>query len=508
MSEDKNSPIINNEENEVQFYLPAKVVSKDTQAALNELIYLHPSKRKYLDYKSFEDIFQPDHKKHALLSFAKKNKLKANYSQEKRHISLKVKPEEIIKKAPDTVLSKMKELQLAKNKLSAGSAKKTTDKTTDPGELLNGFVKTHRASRPGMTKTLQEKNISTSGISAIELASLYNFPEGDGTGECVGIMELGGKFDPKDLAAYFKSMDMDVPEIEIVGTPSKTPYNENLEVTADIEVLGALVPKAKLVIYYGTSLLDAMRVILADSKNTPSVVSISWALSELQCSPTELSALNDACYEASLRGITLVAASGDNGAYNQMQYPNVNTPANLSWVLGCGGTQIQVQNKEDYYQWVWNETGNLGPTIGSGGGFSQKISSPEFQIQATTKYLSLYPQFKTYNPYNGRPVPDVSADAASASGYSIYFSGKWMPIGGTSLATPLWAALITRLNQNLNYRLGFINQIMYKLAGSAAFTQITQGNNGLYLGATYWNPATGLGTSNGKALLEEIKNLE
>ena len=40
-----------------------------------------------------------------------------------------------------------------------------------------------------------------------------------------------------------------------------------------------------------------------------------------------------------------------------------------------------------------------------------------------------------------RQVPDVSADADPYSGYVILYDGGWIPIGGTSAAAPLWAAI-------------------------------------------------------------------
>jgi len=76
------------------------------------------------------------------------------------------------------------------------------------------------------------------------------------------------------------------------------------------------------------------------------------------------------------------------------------------------------------------------------------------------------------------------------------------------LATPLWAALIARMNQNLGYRLGFINQHLYKLMNSEAFHQILEGNNNLYLAASGWNPCTGLGSPDGKKLMEAINALD
>jgi subtilase family serine protease len=156
---------------------------------------------------------------------------------------------------------------------------------------------------------------------------------------------------------------------------------------------------------------------------------------------------------------------------------------------------------------VWNET-TPQQQIGSGGGFSQRIAELGFQSESSKAYIEKFPQFEPYYREGGRGIPDVAANAADASGYSIFFEGQWLKIGGTSLATPLWAGLIARMNQSLGYRLGFINPYLYQLIGSPSFNQILEGNNNLYLAAQDWNPCTGLGTPNGKELMHAIDSIE
>jgi kumamolisin len=113
----------------------------------------------------------------------------------------------------------------------------------------------------------------------------------------------------------------------------------------------------------------------------------------------------------------------------------------------------------------------------------------------------------------GRGVPDVSADSASESGYRVLVDGQWFqgqdpnhpPIGGTSAAAPLWAALIARLNQALNTRLGFVNPALYQLASSSSFHDVKAGNNGDYKATPGWDACTGLGTPDGEQILAALK---
>jgi kumamolisin len=72
----------------------------------------------------------------------------------------------------------------------------------------------------------------------------------------------------------------------------------------------------------------------------------------------------------------------------------------------------------------------------------------------------------------------------------------------------LWAALIALINQGLQSRIGFINPLLYKIGSpSAAFFDVTQGNNGDYQAKTGWDPCTGLGSPNGTALLAALRRL-
>ena len=99
----------------------------------------------------------------------------------------------------------------------------------------------------------------------------------------------------------------------------------------------------------------------------------------------------------------------------------------------------------------------------------------------------------------GRGVPDVSGDADPNTGYNILVDGKAMPIGGTSAVAPLWAGLVTLLNQKLGKPVGFLNPILY--ANPGALNDITQGSNGDYNAGPGWDPCTGLGSPNGMKLL-------
>jgi len=138
----------------------------------------------------------------------------------------------------------------------------------------------------------------------------------------------------------------------------------------------------------------------------------------------------------------------------------------------------------------------------SGGGISRYFPVPLYQ-SAT----SIPNDISTGRP--GRGIPDVSADGDPASGYFVRVDGEEVPIGGTSAAAPLWAALIVLINQKLAQRVGFINPILYANAG--ALRNVITGDNKVgadnigYSATDGWDPCTGLGSPDGLRILAVLR---
>jgi hypothetical protein len=89
-----------------------------------------------------------------------------------------------------------------------------------------------------------------------------------------------------------------------------------------------------------------------------------------------------------------------------------------------------------------------------------------------------------------RGVPDIGFQASSRTGALIYISlppdgnsglicgtapcsTGWYDIGGTSLATPQWAALVAIADHLNGGGLGLINPALYKLASTRRHTRTT-----------------------------------
>ncbi len=111
--------------------------------------------------------------------------------------------------------------------------------------------------KPHISRRHSEAAVSTgSTFTPPDLAKIYNFPTGvDGTGQTIGILELGGGYRPADLKAYFHRLGIKAPKVTAVSVdhsrnhPDGSPSSADGEVLLDIEVAGAVAPGAKIVVY-------------------------------------------------------------------------------------------------------------------------------------------------------------------------------------------------------------------------------------------------------------------
>ena len=301
-----------------------------------------------------------------------------------------------------------------------------------------------------------------------QLANLYQFPAGlDGSGQCIGIIELGGGFRPADIKTYFGGLGLPVPAVLAISVDGgrNHPTNANsadAEVMLDIEVAAAVAPRAKIAVYFAPNtdkgFLDAISMAVHDSVNKPSVISISWGSAEVHWTGQATTQFNQAFQAAATMGVTICAAAGDNGSADGVAdgKPHVDFPASSPFVLGCGGTHLTATSGSINEESVWNANPTSSAT---GGGVSAVFSLPSYQAQAKVP-----PIFGTTKP--GRGVPDVAGDADPASGYQVRVDGQNLVIGGTSAVAPLWAGLIALMNQKLSHPVGFLNPLIYgQLAG-------------------------------------------
>ncbi|HEX7932988.1 MAG TPA: S53 family peptidase [Paraburkholderia sp.] len=332
-----------------------------------------------------------------------------------------------------------------------------------------------------------------------QLASLYQFPAGDGGGQCVGIIELGGGYSTADLTSYFASLNVASPTVKPVSVdqarnePTGDPNGPDGEVTLDIEIVGAIVPGATLAVYFAPNsdagFIDAVSSAVHDTANKPSVISISWGGPESRWTSQSQKAFNSVLQSAAALGVTVCAASGDSGSSDGSGTGDqVDFPASSPYVLACGGTSLTASGASITHEVVWNDGSEGGA---SGGGVSTAFALPAWQ-----EGLSVTSTGGGKQPLARRGVPDVAGDASPLTGYSVLVGGMQTVVGGTSAVAPLWAALIARINAANGRPAGFVNPKLYKAAGVC--NDITQGNNGSFAASVGWDACTGLGSPHGQ----------
>lgn len=344
---------------------------------------------------------------------------------------------------------------------------------------------------------------AAASFTPVQLAALYGFPPGDGKGECIAIVELGGGYRPQDLQTYFAGLGLTAPAVTAVSVdhganhPTGDPNGPDGEVMLDIEVAGAIAPAAAIAVYFAPNtdagFLDALTAAVHDDVRKPSVISISWGGPESNWTQQAMMAMDQAFQAAAAMGITVCVAAGDSGSNDGVGDGNnhVDFPASSAHALACGGTSLKASATAILREVVWNG-GN--PASGAGGGGVSAV----FALPAWQQGLDTTDAEGNRRSLAMRGVPDVSADADPQTGYDVLVDGTTAVIGGTSAVAPLWAGLIARINALTGRAAGFVNPALY--GQPSALRDITQGNNGGFAAARGWDACTGLGSPDGAKL--------
>jgi tripeptidyl-peptidase-1 len=270
---------------------------------------------------------------------------------------------------------------------------------------------------------------------------------------------------------------------------------------------------------------------LIRNDTVPSVISVSESFNENQMDPVYARRLCSMMAQISARGVTLLFSSGNNGANGNTPSPQGDHkdvfeprfPASCPWVTAVGGTTDLADEKATTQETI-PAMAKLG-FVSSGGGFSTIFARPQYQASVVENYIKMhvpgnYSNLSGFNS-SGRGYPDVSAFSTL---FPTYVGGAMIPIGGTSAATPTWAAIITLLNDYEASRgrpsLGFINPWLYNL--TSGLKDIVEGGNnvgecdraqGCSLGQVYgynvtegWDPVTGLGSPRFRDLVKMLED--
>jgi subtilase family serine protease len=257
------------------------------------------------------------------------------------------------------------------------------------------------------------------------------------------------------------------------------------EETLDVEAVHAMAPGAHIRYYASASCLDPdfldtlARVVDEDQA---SLVTNSWSDLEANESAASVAAFEQIFMQGAVQGIGFLFSSGDDGdelastGVRQVDYPGSDP-----YATAVGGTSDAIDASgrfafqtgwgTDKYslsadQRSWTPAGFL---YGAGGGSSSLFNQPDYQAGVVPGTFG-----------SSRAVPDVGLDADPNTGMLIgqtqtfpdgVYYGEFR-IGGTSLASPLFAGMTALLSQHAGGRLGFLNPVIYAQAGSATFTDV------------------------------------
>jgi len=260
---------------------------------------------------------------------------------------------------------------------------------------------------------------------------------------------------------------------------------------------------------------------------------------------------NGLLQQAAAQGQTVIASAGDSGSidcYGETTVSSagqaaltVDFPASSQYVTGMGGSEFPSAditepnaagtaeavgaNSAQYWtaangtdvitsaksyipEQVWNDdsayvsASNPGGGLSSGGGgVSQLTPQPSWQTGVpgiTTGSFRLVPDLSLASSPNNAGYLICSSDTEGTGitgscldGFRASNGTSLTVIGGTSVATPIFAGMLAIINQKTNTQYaGVANTELYKLASTpatyaSAFHDITSGNNGCASGATY-----------------------
>lgn len=251
------------------------------------------------------------------------------------------------------------------------------------------------------------------------------------------------------------------------------------EETLDVEALHAIAPKATIKYFAAAScqdrdLLDALTRVVNDG--SVNVVSNSWDGLESQTTPGTAAAYETLFQQGIAEGMTFSFSSGDDGdelaatGTKQADYP-----ASDPYVTAVGGTSIGIGSSGTFVgQTGWgtdkatlNTTSGTWNTpafqYGAGGGCSALFSEPSYQSGTSNVTSSC----------NGaRGEPDIAMNADPNTGFLVGETqtfphhvvqyGEYR-IGGTSLASPLFAAMLALADQDAKTSIAEANVLLYRL---------------------------------------------
>jgi len=292
--------------------------------------------------------------------------------------------------------------------------------------------------------------------------------------------------DRKEFQKMYNLPDRAVTELDDGDHIDET--NPGTEAMLDVEYMIAMSPWSQMGFWYmdltDGSFVDFIEAVLK-RPSPPEVISVSYGGFESQHPASVIKVFNDQAMKLGVQGVTIMAATGDDGAQGglwtqhdtqcaatKIKGLQVNWPASSPYITAVGATMGVESGTTETACQVQCEEGStaegcklaMGPVITSGGGYSQ-YPQPDWQKNANLEC-------------NTRGIPDVSLAGHS---YNIVVGGKQAGVDGTSASSPTFAGMVTLVNARRKSAgqptVGFINPTLYATSSAGAFHDITSGDN-------------------------------
>lgn len=366
------------------------------------------------------------------------------------------------------------------------------------------------------------------GYAPADLTTMYGVKGAQTKSPVLGILLWGGDSDLQSTvnsymhAANYPALTNYTSVIETAnaGMADCGPYDIQGEQAMDVESSHAIAPKSAIQYYGAASCYDSdLAGELQKMVDAHQVTTISMSFGE----PYDdgMTAADQAVWDrplaqADVTGISTFASSGDagnNSTDNDLGAggapdgkPHIGYPASSSFITAVGGTSVglsangktpvnagwedQFYNQYDPIQPIFSLVAGH-PIYGAGGGVSSVSAQPPWQKKVVTGSTTM------------RAVPDIAADGDPYTGFTVYSreyttdstgsptgsSLQFSTIGGTSLSSPVVAAVVGLAKAYNNSSIGLATPKLYRLRGTGALTDINQpGKSGVWFNSAKWGP--------------------
>jgi subtilase family serine protease len=421
--------------------------------------------------------------------------------------------------------------------LGSGSVAPAAGAAVQPVPFATGHIlAAGKMAQPPTTEECEE-DFGIACYQAFQLQKAYDlaplFSRGiEGKGQTIVIVDaFGSPSIASDLQTFDSQMGLPnppsfkviTPEGPITTNPSNctsaySPTGPDLcsdyygwtdETSLDVEWSHVMAPEANILLVetpmtetegiYGFPQIVAAENYVIDH-HLGDVITQSFGASEQTFSgPSQIYSLRSAYDNAAQHGVTVLAATGDQGSSNYYCDPSsgcanpdhvfccssnraLDWPSSDPLVTAVGGTQLQLDAEGDRTapDRVWNDlsstVGVTGPvyTWGSGGGGTSTVFSRPFFQDGVAGIVG-----------DSRGTPDIAMSAAVNGAVDFYDTtdpsvAGWGIVGGTSEASPLFSGIVALADQVAGHSLGYLNPALYALAqfrGLNGIVPISRGTN-------------------------------